>query len=169
MAARVARDSTQRPEVRLLIIRALAAGIGDSTGDGYSDEDIDVGGREDWHAKTYGELWDCARSVVKLLVELLSDPNNDLWRAAAANLIDHAAEFVRNRAHEPLLAAASEILAIDPRVGTFREELERCLAVDQFAEDVDKAVRAAIAAHVIAIRECRLERMAGVRDRWRLE
>lgn len=56
------------------------------------------------------------------------------------------AEFIRGRAHEPLLAAITQILAVDPRVGKLREELDRCIAFDQVAEDANRAVRAAIAA-----------------------
>jgi hypothetical protein len=144
-AARVVKDSTQRTEVRRLVLRALAAGVDSSTGDGYSHDDIDVDGREYWHAKTYGELWECARAVVNFLVEMLSSPDEKLRQEAAENLIDHAAHFIRIRAHEPLLAAVDRILSIDPRVGKLREEMERCLAVDHLADDIDHALRSAIA------------------------
>lgn len=145
VAATAVKDDALRPEVRKLVVRSLALGTGRGGGDGYSTDDIDIDGRDYWHPATYGEWWECTRSVVGLLVELLTDKQPELRQEAAANLIDHAADFIRLGAHVPLLGAISKILEIEPRIGTLREELEQCMAFDKLPDDIDGAVRAAIA------------------------
>jgi len=54
-AARVVRDVTARVELRTLVMEGLAHGVSNNTGDGYSEDDIDIGGREYWKPQTYGD------------------------------------------------------------------------------------------------------------------
>lgn len=144
IAARAVRDSSLRLETRKLILRALASGTKHNVGDGYSSADVDVGGREYWYPATYGEWRTCIREIAELLVEMLSDAA--LCAEAAANLIDRATDFILGGAHNPLLASISKVLEIDPRLGTLREQLERCIVFDTLPEDIDRAVRDAISA-----------------------
>lgn len=144
VAARTIRDPRTKTGLRRLLMRALASGIDSSVGDSYSSHDVDIDGRFHWHPATWGEWWHCARLVADLLVEELSNSDAEMRHEAAALLIDHTAQFIRLRAHAPLLDAVDTVLSIDPRVGTLREEFERTLAFDNLPEDVEQAVRAAI-------------------------
>lgn len=145
VATMAIRDESVPVEVRRLILRALAEGVGEGTGDGYAPEDVDREGRAYWDPGT-NEAWsECTRAVVRLLLDMLSHPELVLRKEAAADLIDHADVFIRHDAYEPLLASIPSILAIDPRVGAIREEFDRAIAYDTVPEKVDKAIRSAIA------------------------
>lgn len=146
VASAAFRSDRHREHVRRSILRSLASGVGSPSGEGYSEDDVDVSGRDYWSPETYGEWWECARGVVRLLVDALGDRDEGVRAEAAANLIDHAASFIRHGAHKELLGAITATLAIDPRVGSAREELERVLAFDKVSPSVAEQVRAAIAA-----------------------
>lgn len=94
----------------------------------------------------------------------MGDRDESVRAEAAANLIDYAASFIRNGAHEELLGAITAMLGIDPRVGSLREELERVLAFDKVSPAIADQVRAAIA----ALPRDRTSRMRMLVEGWEL-
>ena len=144
VASAAFRSSHYTSHVRQAILRALASGVDSSSGDGYSDDDVDTTGREYWNPTTYGEWWECSKSVVRLLVDALDDHDEGVRAEAAKNLVDHASVYIKNGAHEEMLGAIEATLAIDPRVGSLREELERVLAFTKLSTAVAQQVRTAI-------------------------
>jgi len=83
--------------------------------------------------------------VCQLLVDCRSNDAPAVREQAAALLIDHAVDFVNGRAHRIILGSIERVLAVEPRVGTLRENLERVIAAHNVKAEISNDVRAAIA------------------------
>lgn len=144
----VAREVFRRQEtprgIRGMILRAVATGVGSPSGDSYTDDDVDSTGRDFWRPTTWGDLWDCTRQAVMFLISACTDYDNSIRHDAAAHLIGHASSYIRWGASDELLGAIPVILALDPRIGILREELERCIAFENLSAQIKDKLHSSI-------------------------